>query len=284
MTKWAKWAKLLMVVYAAALTQPRFVTPALGASCVIECMSHWMCSSPGHCAEQQNQQWNLCNIRCKGVTGTGWGAIAYSAKDKVSGWSFEQESRGTAEQVAMQYCNRDRGASCAVRTSYYNSCGAVAADGEIAGAGSSGTKENAQQQALAACIRSGGKRCAVQVTACSGVSSSSASAAPSAPPPPRQTSWGAIAYSSKDQGAGWSQGKDDKASAEKEAMAVCAQRGKGCVLKTSFNKECGALAADRDFTGWATSPDQTVAMQQAMDECRKSGGTRCVLHILFCSR
>jgi Domain of unknown function (DUF4189) len=84
-------------------------------------------------------------------------------------------------------------------------------------------------------------------------------------------------------GAGWSQGKDDRTSAEKEALAACAQRGEACTLRTSFNKQCGALAADRDFTGWGTSADQREAQQKAIDDCKKAGGTRCALHISFCS-
>jgi hypothetical protein len=108
--------------------------------------------------------------------------------------------------------------------------------------------------------------------------------APSPPPAaPRKISWGAIAYSIKDMGAGYSQGKDDQASAEKEAMAVCSQRGKACVLRAAFNKQCGAFAVDREFSGVGTSADQREAQQKAVDECKKAGGARCVLHISFCS-
>jgi hypothetical protein len=103
------------------------------------------------------------------------------------------------------------------------------------------------------------------------------------PPPPKAISWGAIAYSSKDMGAGWAQGKADRASAEKEAMDACAKRGKSCVLRTAFNKQCGALAADHEITGWATSTDQREALQKAIDECKKAGGSMCVPHISFCS-
>jgi polygalacturonase len=85
-------------------------------------------------------------------------------------------------------------------------------------------------------------------------------------------------------GAGWSLGKDDRASAEKEAMNLCSQRGKACVLRTAFDKQCGALAADRGVSGWGTSADQREAQQKAIDECKKAGGARCVLHISFCSR
>jgi hypothetical protein len=84
-------------------------------------------------------------------------------------------------------------------------------------------------------------------------------------------------------GAGYSQGKPDRATAEREAMAICAQRGRACVLQTAFNKQCGALAADRNFTGWAVSNDMREALQKATDECRKRGGTNCAPHVAFCS-
>jgi hypothetical protein len=118
---------------------------------------------------------------------------------------------------------------------------------------------------------------------CEGDSSAPRPSTPRAPVPPRAASWGAIAYSSRDMGAGWSQGKDDRASAEKAAMAACAQRGKACVVRATFNKMCGALAADRDVTGSGTSTDAREAQQKALNECRKAGGSNCVLHILFCS-
>jgi hypothetical protein len=99
----------------------------------------------------------------------------------------------------------------------------------------------------------------------------------------RPDGWGAIAYSTRDMGAGWAHGKPDRASAEKEAMNVCSQRGKACVLRTAFNKQCGALAADRDFTSSGTSTDQREAMQKAIAACKQAGGTNCALHVMFCS-
>jgi hypothetical protein len=106
---------------------------------------------------------------------------------------------------------------------------------------------------------------------------------PNPPAPPRATSWGAIAYSASDMKAGWSQGKSDRGSAEKEAMNICSQRGKACALRIAFNKQCGALAADRSFVGWATSTEARAAQQKAIEDCTKNGGTRCALHVLFCS-
>jgi hypothetical protein len=223
----------------------------------------------------------LCSIQCKGKADNSWGAIAYSRKEKISGWSFEQDDKATADRTALQYCAKQGGGKCLVEASFNHTCGAVAVDGETVTWGTSATKSGAQQRALAECGRAGGKKCAVEVSVCSLPDASSAP--PSTPPPPKSVAWGAIAYSSKDMGAGWSQGKADRASAEKEAMNLCAQRGKGCVLRTAFNKECGALAADRDFTGWATSTDQRQALQKAIDECKKAGGAACVPHIAFCS-
>jgi hypothetical protein len=228
-------------------------------------------------------KYELCEIRCKGKDLTSWGAIAYSKRDKISGWSFEQVDRASAERVALQYCNQNGGVKCLMETSFYATCGAVAADGDLVALGTAGTEASAQRFAMAECTKLGGKKCEVEASVCSAHGSSNSSGTPPPPPPPKAISWGAIAYSSTDMGAGWSQGKNDRASAEKEAMAVCAQRGKGCVLRAAFNKQCGALAADRNFTGSGVSADQRQALQQALDTCRKAGGTRCVPHISFCS-
>jgi hypothetical protein len=275
--------KVLILLFASSLVRPAFISNAAGADCITECMQRSGCwsgrsiSDPHAC----NVQPELCRIQCQGKSSSGWGAIAYSKKDKISGWSFEQDNKATAEKTAMQYCNKSGGAQCVVETSFNSICGAVAADGDIVAWGTSGTKVSAQQRAAAECTKLGGKKCEVEAAVCS--SANSSTGPPSAPRPPKTVSWGAIAYSSADMGAGWSQGKDDRASAEKEAMTACAQRGKSCVLRTAFNKQCGALAADRDFTGWGTSADQREALQKATDDCKKAGGTRCVFHISFCS-
>jgi hypothetical protein len=228
-----------------------------------------------------NNMPQLCTIQCKGRQNNSWGAIAYSKPDKAAGWSYEKSDKATAERIAMQECSKQGGAKCLVEASFSNACGAVAADGALVAWGTADTKANAQQRAVAECAKSGGRKCAVEASLCS--VPNAGSVPPGSPPPPKQTSWGAIAYSSADMGAGWSQGKGDRAAAEKEAMSICAQRGKACVAETSFNKACGALAADRNFTGSGTSTDPREANQKAIDACRKAGGARCVLHISFCS-
>jgi hypothetical protein len=254
------------------------------ADCITDCMQRSGCWSGRSITDPHacNVQPELCRIQCQGKGGSGWAAIAYSKKDKIAGWSFEQSDRATAERVALQYCTKEGGVKCEIWTSFNGLCGAVAADGDLAGWGTAGSQAGAKQRAISECAKQGGKRCEVEASVCSSGASSSG-AAPSTPTPPKSISWGAIAYSSADMGAGWSQGKDDRASAVKEAMAACSQRGKACVVRTAFNKQCAALAADRDFTGSGTSTDQRAAQQKAIDDCKKAGGSRCVLHISFCS-
>jgi hypothetical protein len=185
----------------------------------------------------------------------------------------------------MQACVKEGGAKCILQTSFNGICGSVAADGDLVAWGNADTKANAQRRALAECARLGAKKCALQATICSVWNSNAGTPGrPSPPPAPRKMSWGAIAYSDRDMGAGWSLGKDDRTSAEKEAMNLCSQRGKECAVRTVFNRQCGALAADRGVSGWGTSADQREAQQRAIDDCRKAGGARCVLHISFCSR
>jgi len=270
--------KLLVFLSAALLIQATFILTASGDNCYSDCIMRYGCSTSHPYAG--SDCYDLCRSSCRD---DGWGAIAYSSKDKIWGSSFALDYKGTAEQVAKQYCVRQGGAKCVIQASYYNACGAVAADGDLVAWGTSGTKVQAEQRAMAECAKIGGKNCVVEASACSARSSNSDSRPVSPPPPPKAISWGAIAYSTRDMGAGWSRGKEDQASAEREAMNVCSQRGKACVLQTAFNKGCGALAADRDFAGWGTSADPRDAQQKAMAACRKAGGTTCALHISFCS-
>jgi len=278
-------ARILLL--AIVFSQPWFGSRANAGDCVVECVSGFSCNyfqSPGlpppDCSAQRSAYLQRCEIACKGksrAASTGWGSIAYSAKEHAWGSSYLQDSKAAAQKVALGYCNQ-RAANCSTRVDFYNSCGAVAADGEIVGSGTGPNKAGAEQKAVAACSTLGGKHCGVESSVCSGAASAS-----SEPSVPKAISWGAIAYSNKDFGSGWSQGKNDRASAEREALGACAQRGKNCELQTSFNKQCGALAADREFFGWGTNEDQRAAQLRAIDECKKDGGTRCSLRISFCS-
>ena len=272
--------QLLLLFSASFLVRPTFVSNADGADCIIECMQR----SQMITGMTYDHKYELCQISCRGKNSPPmYGAIAYSRKDKLFGFTYDQSDKATAEKLAIQYCVKQGGAKCQIEASFHNICGAVAADGETVFWGTSGTKYGAEQRALAECTRLGGKKCEARASICSSPGSNGDSDLPVTPRQPGTVSWGAIAYSNGDMGAGWSQGKGDKASAEKEALAACAQRGKACTVRATFNKQCGALAADRDIAGLGTSADQREAQTKAIDECRKAGGTRCVLHISFCS-
>jgi hypothetical protein len=253
--------------------------------CIDNCYGMACSAYPLGSSSQRACQDRCMEFNCKNRPVYPWGAIAYSKPDKAAGWAYEQVDKSTAESVAMQNCRKQGGAQCQLVTSFQRTCASVAASGNFVGVGTAGNRDSAQKAALEQCARSGGKNCETQAWVCSAPNSASSAtpATPSTPRDPNAPSWGAIAYSSRDMGAGYSQGKADRASAEREALSVCAQRGKECVLRSTFNKQCGALAADGTITGTSTSTDQREALAKALDECKRAGGIRCVPHIAFCS-
>jgi hypothetical protein len=276
-------ARLLILLFVSSMHRPTFFFTVIGADCIVDCMQRSGCwsggsvSDPGRC----NNLPGLCRIQCSGKTDNTWGAIAYSKKDQMAG------------PIRKAIRPPRNGLLCkpATRKAASNACWRPASMTRVA---------RSRQRAIWSVgalpgrnRRHGSARCRnVPSKAPKSVSWKRRSAPPPTPAPRRQSSvrpaprgiaWGAIAYSNRDMGAGWAQGKSDRASAEKEAMSACAQRGKGCVLETAFKKTRGALAADRDFTGWGTSADAREAQQKAIDSCKKAGGSRCALHIFFCS-
>ena len=209
-----------------------------------------------------------------------YGAIAVGAGGQ--GISQNRTSRAAADRDAIAACSK-YGSDCKVVYRFQNTCAAIAeAKGtrnfEVA---TGSTEKEAAASATAVCQQRWGA-CRSALSTCS-LTGASGSNKPNPPAQPRATSWGAIAYSAPDMQAGWSQSKNDRSLAEKEAMNACSQRGKACVLRTVFNKQCAALAWDRSFAGWATSTEPREAQQKAVEACTKDGGTRCALHVFFCS-
>ena len=99
-----------------------------------------------------------------------------------------------------------------------------------------------------------------------------------------QKSWGAIAYSTKDKGAGWSYGWNDLSKAKKEALDNCAKHGTACKLWAWYNNSCGAIAADGNIVTWGTASVKANADQRALLECKKAGGKKCAIEVSQCSR
>jgi uncharacterized protein DUF4189 len=97
-------------------------------------------------------------------------------------------------------------------------------------------------------------------------------------------SWGAIAYSAKDKGFGFSDGWNDLERAKKVAMDNCRKHGAECKLWAWFDHSCGAIAADGATVTWGTAAAKVVAEQRAMLECKKAGAKKCAVEVSVCSR
>jgi hypothetical protein len=107
---------------------------------------------------------------------------------------------------------------------------------------------------------------------------------PGADPYNRSKPWGAIAYSRKDKGAGWSYGWNSEVKAKKVAMDNCARRGSACEVWATYAGECGAIAVDGNIVTWGTAFLKQGADQRALSECAKAGGKKCVIQVSQCSK
>ncbi len=278
-----RFACLATLLALALVTFPRRTLAQTGRqACYADCNLRCSTFVGPDVLKQRSDCVSACNDRCrlanfdKPLPPAPYGAIAFGEKG-AEGMAWNQTSAADADRTALNYCARN-GTNCKLVFRFQNTCGALAKsdDGRHAEAATGPTKEQAAENAIAACRRWG--TCSSDLSACS-------YADRHVPPPPsRAISWGAIAFSAVDGQAGWSQGKDDRASAEKEALSACSQRGKACAMVTAFNKQCGSLVRDGSTYGWAVAADQPTAMRQATQACTNNGGRRCVPQILFCSR
>ena len=95
-----------------------------------------------------------------------YGAIAYSVPDEGFGWSNGWDYQDQAEKTALANCSQN-GTKCEIVVWFYNSCGAVAADGKIVTWGQDSNKGKAEQSALDECVKKGGSKCEMIVSRCS---------------------------------------------------------------------------------------------------------------------
>jgi len=130
------------------------------SSCMQYCWTGGSVQNPAAC----NGELHRCEIACR--DNRSYGAIAYSAKEKGKGWSYAWDNQGRAEKVAMDNCAA-HGSHCKIIVWFYNSCGAVAADGDVVAWGRDAAKPRAEQTALAECSKAGGRRCVIQASQCS---------------------------------------------------------------------------------------------------------------------
>ncbi len=143
--------------------------PARAADCFRECMDASGCWSSR--SDENVSYCSSINARCStecrnAAPDNSYGAIAYSIKDGAYGFSDSFKNRKQAEKTALTYCSK-YGAKCEVMVWFYNSCGAVAADGKKAGWGQADTQAEAIKKALAKCKKAGGKNCKIKTSHCS---------------------------------------------------------------------------------------------------------------------
>ena len=142
-----------------------YALPA-SANCFVDCMNNSGCWSArsdenvSYCSGTEAR----CETECR--NSRSYGAIAYSKNDEAYGWSNSWNSQEKAEQVALKNCT-ENGSGCEVLVWYYNSCGAIAADGANVGWGQGDSEAVAKKTALEACTKIGGKACTVKTSACS---------------------------------------------------------------------------------------------------------------------
>jgi len=93
------------------------------------------------------------------------GAIAFSQSTGASGWSKNHNSKNSASNAALSYCNAS---DCRVVYNFTNSCAALAAgDGGGYGVDWDVKKGRAERKALRACENYGNTGCHVTISVCS---------------------------------------------------------------------------------------------------------------------
>ena len=100
------------------------------------------------------------------VLAGGYGAIAYSESEDVTGYSYGYNSAQQAINSAEARCGKP---NCAWKTWFRNACGALAkgSNGILGWDGGLVGRQRAEEAALAACRRHGGEDCKIICWACS---------------------------------------------------------------------------------------------------------------------
>ena len=139
------------------------------ADCYSDCMDADGCGIAGFNTDASSCSGTQvrCSTDCRDqAPQKSYGAIAYSSQDGAYGYSDGWDNQGKAEKTALRYCSQN-GSGCEIQVWFQNSCGAVAADGNLAFWGQNDSEEEAKRLALENCMKSGGQNCEVKVSHCS---------------------------------------------------------------------------------------------------------------------
>jgi hypothetical protein len=136
------------------------------ADCVSACQASTYCDSEMNASGECGQRLNDCYINeCNKKT---YGSIAYGAKSGAYGLSYDFADAPAAENEALRNCSAT-GDDCQVVVDFWNTCAAVAADGDTVTYGLGETRGRAEDSATIACTQDGGAQCAIQAWACTGL-------------------------------------------------------------------------------------------------------------------
>lgn len=143
-----------------------------GADCASDCEAAYRScrGNPDSCLAAQGVCLNRCTLD-RGQSRERHGAIAYSARTQVHGYSYGYESEKAASDVAVQNCRRqDPGArDCQVAVTFHNACGALARGEKGAhGADWGHSGREASTKALVKCRARRGDSCKIDRQVCSG--------------------------------------------------------------------------------------------------------------------
>ena len=146
-----------------------FAAPlASQADCAADCSAAYRScrGDPDSCLSAQG----VCLNRCT-VDRERHGAIAYSAKKEVYGYSYDVGSSNEAAAAALRNCrNQGKGADdCKVVVTFRDACGALAlGDNGAYGSAWALSRRDAAVKALAECRPHGGSSCKIERQVCSG--------------------------------------------------------------------------------------------------------------------
>jgi hypothetical protein len=140
------------------------------ADCASDCQSSYHNCLRGSNADSCLSAQGVCLNRCT-VARERHGAIAYSARTHVFGYSYDHGSVKAAGDVAVRQCrDQERGADdCRVVVTFHNACGALAlGDGGAYGSAWALSQREASAKALDECRPHGGASCTIRRQVCSG--------------------------------------------------------------------------------------------------------------------
>ncbi len=157
-----------------AATVVALLTPAAGrADCASDCQESYHNCRRTWNADSCLSEHGLCLIRCTLDRNDveRHGAIAYSLRKEVYGYSHDYDSAKTAGEVALRNCrSQERGADdCRVLVTFHNACGALAlGDRGAYGSAWGQSAREASAKALNECRPYGGSTCKIERQVCSG--------------------------------------------------------------------------------------------------------------------